>query len=244
MPDTLKKPLSAASAKPEKSQKSAAAPNDSRWHVNRPLVDRAALPRAFWTVTGILSLITNAILIAVTISISNQLFAVNKAVQQQLIEPLDTSFTTMYEASIQTTVVIDTTVPARFDLPLDTDTTVVLNQDTYIPNARVTVNTGGLSIANAPADIILPAGTSLPIHLNLTVPVDQTIPVVMNVPVNIPLKDTALGEAFAGLISVVSPYQPLLSNAPSSWTEMICGKRTTGICHGVFSSIESALTKP
>lgn len=201
------------------------------------------LPSAFWTVASILSLLTNAILIAVLISVSNQLFIVNKALQQQLVQPLGTSFATMYEASIQTTVSINTTVPARFDLPLDTDTTVVINKDTFIPNARVTVNTGGLSIYNAPADIVLPAGTSLPIHLNLTVPVDQTIPVVMNVPVNIPLKDTALGDAFSGLINVVSPYEPLLKNAPASWTEMICGKHNTGICQGIFSSIESALTK-
>ncbi|MCD4671948.1 MAG: hypothetical protein K8R77_04720, partial [Anaerolineaceae bacterium] len=185
------------------------------------------LPSAFWTVASVLSLLTNAILITITLSLSNQLFRINKVVQEQLVEPLDTSFTTMYEASIQTTVAINTTVPARFDLPLDIDTIVILSQDTFIPGARVTLNTGGLSIYNAPADVVLPAGTNLPVHLNLTVPVDQTIPVVMNVPVNIPLKDTALGDAFSGLINVVSPYEPLLQNAPASWTEMVCGKKNT-----------------
>ena len=200
-------------------------------------VDRASLPKAFWTVTGILSLLTNAILIAVLLSVSNQLFTVNKVLQQQLIVPLGTSFTTMYEASIQTNISIETTVPARFDLPLDTDTTVVLSEDTYIPNARVTVNTGGLSIQNSPADIVLPAGTNLPIHLNLMVPVDEIIPVVMDVPVDIPLKDTSLGSAFKGLIDVVSPYDPLLKSAPTSWAEMICGK-TTGLCFNLLHGTE------
>lgn len=209
----------------------------------RRLVRTDKLPAAFWTIASILSLVVNAILIAVVLSLATQLFRVNQVVQSQVVQPLGTSFATMYEASIQTTVSINTTVPARFDLPLDTDTTVILNQETFIPNARVTVNTGGLSIYNAPADIVLPAGTALPIHLSLTVPVDQTIPVVMDVPVNIPLKDTALGEAFAGLINVVSPYQPLLESAPASWTELICGKKTTGLCHTFFSDLESLLTK-
>jgi hypothetical protein len=203
----------------------------------RITVDRASLPKAFWTVTGILSLLTNAILIAVLLSVSNQLFTINKVLQQQLIVPLGASFTTMYEASIQTNISIETTVPARFNLPLDTDTTVVLSEETYIPNARVTVNTGGLSIQNSPADIVLPAGTKLPIHLSLIVPVDQTIPVVMDVPVNIPLKDTSLGGAFKGLIDVISPYDPLLKSAPTSWAEMICGK-TTGLCFNLLHGTE------
>jgi len=196
-------------------------------------VDRAGLPKAFWTITGILSLITNAVLIAVLLSVSNQLFTLNKVLQDRLITPLGTSFTTMYEASIQTNVSVETNVPARFDLPLDTDTTVVLSEDTFIQNATVTVNTGGLSIQNSPADIILPAGTNLPIHLNLTVPVDQQIPVVMDVPVNIPLKDTSLGTAFSGLIDVVSPFDPLLKSAPTSWAEMICGKDSR-VCYNLL----------
>ena len=203
----------------------------------RHIIDRKSLPKAFWTVTGVLSLLTNAILIAVLLGVANQLFTVNKVLQQQLIVPLGTSFTTMYEASIQTNVSIETTVPARFNLPLDTDTTVVLSEDTYISNARVTVNTGGLSIQNAPADIVLPVGTNLPIHLSLTVPVDQTIPVVMDVPVNIPLKDTSLGSAFKGLINVVEPYDPLLKSAPTSWAEMICGKKT-GLCFKLLQGAE------
>jgi hypothetical protein len=210
----------------------------------RRLLRVEKLPPAFWTVASILSLVTNAVLIAISLSLATQLFRLNHVIQSQIIGPLNASFTTMYDASIQTTVSINAQVPARFDLPLNTATTVILSQDTYIPNARVTVNTGGLSIFNAPTDIVLPAGTSLPIYLNLTVPVDQTIPVIMDVPVNIPLKNTSLGEAFAGLINVVSPYQPLLQNAPSSWTELICGKKTRGLCHGVFSGLESILTRP
>lgn len=206
-------------------------------------VDLKTLPNAYWTITGTISLLINAVLITVLISVTNQLFTLNQVLQDRLVTPLGTSFNTMYEASIQTSVNIDTTVPARFDLPLDTDTVVVLSEDTFIQNARVTVNTGGLSIQNSPADILLPAGTQLPIHLNLTVPVDQTIPVAMTVPVNIPLKDTSLGTAFASLVDVVEPYDPLLKKAPQTWTDMICNMQTTGICHDFFWSIESILTK-
>jgi len=113
-------------------------------------------------------------------------------------------------------------VPAKFDLPLQTDTTVVLTQSTLIRGARVTLNTGGLSIQNAPTDIVLPAGTELPIHLNLMVPVDQKIPVKLNVAVDIPLNQTDLHQPFTGLQKVIQPYRVLIDQIPNSWGAAFC----------------------
>ena len=99
---------------------------------------------------------------------------------------------------------------------------MILTRSTLIRGARVTLNTGGLSIQNAPTDIVLPAGTELPVHLNLMVPVDQKIPVTLNVAVDIPLNQTDLHQPFTGLQKVIQPYQVLLSQIPSSWEAVFC----------------------
>jgi hypothetical protein len=115
----------------------------------------------------------------------------------------------MDQASIKTTITVSDQIPINFNLPISQDTVVTLTQPTNI-NARVTLNTGGLSISNAPADIVLPAGTILPVHLELIVPVQQSIPITLNVPVNIPLNQTELHEPFTGLQQVIAPLFWLL----------------------------------
>jgi hypothetical protein len=121
-------------------------------------------------------------------------------------------------------------VPAKFDLPVETETTVVLKKDTSIRRARVTLTTGGLTITNAPADIILPAGTELPIKLNIVVPVDQQIPVNLSVNVDIPLATTDLHAPFIGLQNVVGPYYQLLKSGPSTLEETVCGNDGSDFC--------------
>jgi hypothetical protein len=88
---------------------------------------------------------------------------------------------------------------------------VTLSKDVVINGALVTVNTGGLDIDRARANIVLPAGTVLPITIqNLVVPVDKTVPAVLDVNVDIPLNKTELHEPFVGLQKVVEPYFCLL----------------------------------
>jgi hypothetical protein len=115
-------------------------------------------------------------------------------------------------------------MPVQFDLPLKQKTTVRLTEATRIEGAQVTVRTGGLNIAKAPADIILPEGTVLPVELDMVVPVDTNIPVQMSVPVNIPMSKTELHDPFVGLQEVVSPIYWWLYDLPASWWELITGK--------------------
>ncbi len=188
----------------------------------------------FWTVTGILSLAVNLILIVVLISLAEQVFNIKSALQDQLIGGLYNNFVLMDQASIRTTIPVNAMVPAKFDLPLDTDTTVTLKNDVLMKGARVSsLTTGGLKITNAPADIVLPAGTELPIHLSLTVPVDQQIPVNLNVDVNIPLNQTDLHAPFVGLQNVVSPYYGMLTSAPKTLEEAVCGSDGSDLCKWV-----------
>jgi hypothetical protein len=184
---------------------------------------------AFWTVTGVLSLTVNIILIIILLSLGQELFSIKQLVSNQLINGLHENFVKMDQARISTTVIVDSTIPVQFTLPVKTNTTVILTKDTTITKAHVSVFTGGLTINNALADIVLPAGTNLPIALDISV-VDTTVPVKLTVPVNIPLNQTELHEPFVGLQNVVSPYKSLLDNLPNSWDEIFCTRGPLGKC--------------
>lgn len=184
---------------------------------------------AFWTITGIISLVVNIILIVVLVILGQKLFVLNDIVENGLIGGLYSNFVAMDEATIVTSVTVEDTIPVQFDLPVATNTTVVLTEPTPIYGASVVINTGVLDI-NAPANIILPAGLELPIALDITVPVDQEVPVVLEVPVNIPLNQTELHAPFVGLQQVIEPYYDLLGDLPDGWEE-------TPLCQGFLSQV-------
>ena len=186
---------------------------------------------AFWTVTGCISLIINGVLIVLVIVLGRQVFTLKSLVQDQLVSGLYTSFQQMDQAHIRTTIPISTQVPAKFDLPLKTNTIVTLTEDTTIPQATIYEFTAGnLYISRAATNIILPAGSKLPVQLDLTVPVDQQIPVELIVDVDIPLNQTELHEPFINLKNVFEPYYTLLNHLPSSWAEVVCGPEPSGLC--------------
>lgn len=187
----------------------------------------------FWTIASIISLAVNLILIVVILVLAGQIFKIKTILTDQLIGGLYDNFVLMDQASIRTTIPVSTQVPAKFDLPLETDTTVTLTKDTPINAATVSLTTGGLVIYNAPTDIILPAGSELPVHLSLVVPVDQQIPVDLSVAVDIPLNQTELHQPFTGLQEVLDPYYTLLKALPGSWEEVLCGPNPGKFCQGL-----------
>ncbi|GAB1470119.1 hypothetical protein MASR2M66_09960 [Chloroflexota bacterium] len=173
-----------------------------------------------WTTASVLTLAINfivmIILIILLISVYRMRLNMTKIMELgpsvvNLPGGLYENFEKMERANIETNVVVETSIPVKFDLQLNQQTNVVLSQDVTITNALVTVNTGGLNISRANTTIVLPQGTVLPVVLNLTVPVDQQVPVVLNVPVNIPLKDTQLREPFVGLQEVMKPLYCFLT---------------------------------
>ncbi len=202
----------------------------------RPLrLPRLHFGSPFWTIASIFSLVVNLILILVLIFLAREIFGIKNALQNQLINGLYDNFTQMDQASIKTTIPIHTSVPAKFDLPLNTVTTVILQKDVLMKNARVvSLTTGGLTITNAPADITLPAGTALPVSLNLVVPVDQKIPVDLTVEVNIPLNQTELHAPFVGLQNVISPYKTLLDGTPNTLRDAVCGQNGSDFCKWII----------
>ncbi len=180
--------------------------------------------KALWSFSSGFSLILNFILIGLIIVLSRELFTLKKIVEDGVVGGLYYNFILMDQATISTTIEVDTTVPVQFDLPLNQETMVRLTRLTTIQGASVTLSTGGLNIVQAPTTIILPAGTELPIKLDLVVPVDATIPINLTVPVNIPLNQTELHTPFVGLRNVVAPFYELLNSLPDSWEEFFTGK--------------------
>lgn len=186
---------------------------------------------AFWTVASLVSMVVNIILIVILITLGQQLFALKTIVQDQLLGGLYSNFQQMDQAHIRSTIPVNAEVPAKFDLPLNTETVVRLTADTTIKGATLyDLEAWPLYIARAKMNIILPAGTELPVALNLIVPVDQKIPVDLQVNVDIPLNQTELHQPFVGLQEVVKPYYTLLEDLPDSWQIIICGVDPEGLC--------------
>lgn len=177
---------------------------------------------AFWTVGSALSVLLNIILLVALLAVSRQLFTLKDLVQNQLLGGLYYNFILMDQATIESDIRVDDTIPVQFDLRVNTHTVVTLTENTPIQGATVSLSTGGLNIVQAPTNIILPAGTRLPIALDIVVPVDTTIPVQLVVPISIPLAETELHEPFVGLQRVVAPFYDLLARLPSSWAAARC----------------------
>jgi hypothetical protein len=189
----------------------------------------------FWTITGFLSLIVNVVLIVIVVNLASQIFSLKNTLENQLLGGLYHNFVAMDEAHIRTSIPVSTNVPAKFNLALNTETTVILKKAVLIKGAKVvSLVSGGMSIYNAPADIVLPVGTELPIQLNLTVPVDQQIPVNLTVNVDIPLNQTDLHAPFTGLQNVVLPYYEMLKSSPNTLQEAVCGKEGSDLCNSII----------
>jgi hypothetical protein len=198
---------------------------------------------AFWKSATLFSLAVNAVLVLVLVGVGTQLFALKNDVVHPLVGGLYDNFVLMDESHIEATIQVNDTIhvkdtiqvndtiPVVFDVPLQTNTVVVLTQDTAVP--RTTVFLNGIGV---PTDIVLPAGTPLQINLNLVVPVSQTVPVVLDVPVNlevpvslmvpvdIPLEQTELHRPFTNLANLVGPYNSLLERLPASWGGVFGGE--------------------
>ncbi|MFZ5880506.1 MAG: hypothetical protein ACOY0R_14145 [Chloroflexota bacterium] len=181
--------------------------------------------RAFWTVTGAISLMVNGILLAVIIYLLLSLSSLQSLSSRRdlmILSGLYTNFQQMERATILASIPVDAQIPIDLTVPIQKTTQITLASDTTISNARVRISTASLNI-DAPAQVILPAGTVLDVALNFTVPVQGAVPVHLDVPVNIPLAQTELQPPFAGLQKVVLPFLCIIEpNAVDLDNQPIC----------------------
>lgn len=181
-----------------------------------PAKPRKPRRQKFWdaakTLTLIVSMIINLILIAAVVILANQVGAI-KMTLNSVLGQLDSAFEGLGAASIRDTIAINQQVPVRFDLPLNQDT-VVTTQAAVPINTQATFSLGQFGSINGTVSLQLPAGTQLPVHLELTVPVSNTIPVVFNQPIDIPLAEKGLGPVVAKLRAALAPIISLVDQLP------------------------------
>ena len=164
--------------------------------------------RAFWTVTGLMSLVVNGILLGIVVYLGmslNSLKTLSDNKDLMILSGLYTNFQRMERASIVTSIAVQDSIPIDLTVPIQKTTQIRLASDTTIPNARVRINTATLNI-DAPAQVILPSGTVLEVALDFNVPVQGSVPISLTVPVNIPLAQTELQTPFSNLQKVVKPF--------------------------------------
>jgi hypothetical protein len=190
---------------------------------------RSGFLPVFWTIASILSLTVNVLLIIVLVLIfwmggrvgGIQSFAMGQA--SGLLGGLYDNFVKMDQANIRTNIHVEKEIPVQFSLSVSGPANVTLSRSVEIRGARVWVQTGGLTITDANATIVLPAGVVLPINIdNLAVPVDQKVPAVLDVPVDIPLNQTELHEPFVGLRKVVEPWYCLIQPSATFRGIQVC----------------------
>jgi len=188
--------------------------------------DKGLARRAAWDVSALLSLLVNAVLLAVIVLLAVQVRNL-KGTVNGLLGGLYDNFTRMDNSVISTTITINQLpIPIDFVLPVSQPSTnVTLTQDVTIRGAHVVINTGAMSI-NSAATVTLPAGTTLPVSLYMEIPVKTTVLLDLALPVNIKLAEANfpdpnianLHAAFVGLQNTVGPFYCLLQPGAQDYT--------------------------
>ncbi len=211
-PATPAQPVSPTPAASEPPVSAAPAPAP----VVPPEKPRKSRPRKFWdaakTLSLIVSMIVNLVLIIAVVILANQVGAI-KTTLAGVLGQLDSAFNGLGQAVISDTIKISQEVPVQFDLPLKQDTVVTTRAPVPI-NTQATFSLGQFGSINGVVTLQLPAGTSLPVHLELTVPVSNSIPVVFDQPVTIPLADKGLGPVVSKLRGALGPIINLVHQLP------------------------------
>ncbi len=197
---------------------------------------------AFWTVACIVSLLVNAVLIAVLISFGHNFFNMKSAVAHGLVNGTSDNLALMDKAhiitsvSVQTKIQVQDDLPVAFSLPISQSTVLTLAEDTRISGAYIYLN-------NTPVltDLTLPAQTPIRVNLDMNVPVDvtvpmsTTVPLSLQVPVDIPVDQTDLHQSIVGLQGVIEPYKTLLESSYNSPADFpICNYWWSGWMCSVF----------
>jgi hypothetical protein len=204
--------------------------------------DNRSLWAAFKDVAIVFSFVVNFVLLILLLILLvpgvRTLFALRNGLLEPLVSNLDGAFVSLGQATIDTTVEIDESIPISFDLPLNESlpidfvlpinqsTVVVLTQPVplYAP-ASFTLPGGGGRI-NGQVSLSLPAGMALPVHLSmavpvsqsipvrLDVPVDQSVPIQLDVPVQITLGESGLDPVVGELREALVPAKGLVDAVP------------------------------
>ncbi|MDF1514582.1 MAG: hypothetical protein P1S60_12305 [Anaerolineae bacterium] len=183
--------------------------------------EMAKIWSAFKTFAIIFSFIVNFVLVIVLLLSPDPIFSTKREIAEPLLLDLDSAFAALGDTTIRTTVQINHILPISFDLPLQQQTSVILNEAVplQVP-ATFYLPSGGGSI-NGVVSLALPSGQALPVTLDLTIPVESTIPVAFSLPVEIELYDAGMGPAIDQLRAVFAPMTSFIQDLPDSPQEAL-----------------------
>lgn len=166
-----------------------------------------------WRTLLAISVITNIVLLVIVFVLLLTIFDIKNNIAAPLVQGLHSSFIGLKDATIDWTIPVRDQIPVRLNIPLETETTVVLTQP-------VPINvTAFIDILSQPAQVslTLPAGLELPVRLDLDVGVDQPLDVALDVRAVIPLKDTQLKDPVENLQLLLEPMAIALDNLPNDF---------------------------
>lgn len=176
---------------------------------------------AFKNFAIVFSFIVNFVLVMVLLLSPEPIFTTKSDIAEPLLLDLDSAFAALGDTTIRTTVQINHMLPISFNLPLNQQTAVILNESVPLQVPATFYLPGGGGSINGVVSLALPSGQALPVTLDLNIPVASTVPVQFSLPVEIELYQAGMGPAIDQLRAVFSPLTSFIQELPDSPQEMI-----------------------
>jgi hypothetical protein len=176
--------------------------------------------QAFKSFAIIFSFVVNLVLLLVLFLALPLILPALDSVARPLVSGLTSSFEEMGNARIVRTIAIDESIPIQFEVPLNTTTTVVINEPVPLSVPATFNLPGGGGTINGNVSLQLPAGMQLPVAMALSVPVSETVPISLNVAVDIPMRETELAQPFSNLQQLFTPLDTMLEQLPANNEEL------------------------
>jgi len=165
------------------------------------------------------SFIVNLVLIIVVVVLLLLIFDIKNNVVTPLVSGLHSSFVGLDESTIDWTIPVRDTIPVVLNVPLQTQTIVVLTESVPLAvNATITLPGVGV-LNNASVNLSLPAGLRLPVQLDLVVPINEELDIALDVRAVIPIAETQLHDPIDNLRLTFEPIIRALYNLPDNFAE-------------------------
>ncbi len=165
------------------------------------------------------SFIVSLILVIVLAILLLLIFDIKSNIATPLIGGLHSSFVGLDESTIDWTIPVRDRIPVVLNIPLETETVVVLTRAVPLAvNANITLPGVG-QLNNATVFLQLPAGLELPVRLDLDVPVNEELDIALDVRAVIPISETQLHDPISNLRLLFEPIVRILDNLPADFDQ-------------------------
>jgi hypothetical protein len=165
------------------------------------------------------SFIVSLILVVVLVALLLLIFDIKNNIATPLVGGLHSSFVGLDESTIDWTIPVRDRIPVVLNIPLETDTVVVLTENVPLAVSATITLPGVGQLNNAQVFLQLPEGLELPVRLDIDVPVNEELDVSLDVRAIIPLSETQLHDPINNLRLLFEPIVRALGNLPDDFNE-------------------------